>query len=315
VYGLSESRPRLRRGWVSVLALAAFAPTTPSCDVSDEGLGAITLRGDAAPRPDGAAVGTRPIDEPAPDAAVADADESPDAAMAPPVPGPGGPTPEGLPDAAPPAPDAGRPPEALLLVGDADLSPGDTVLSRRLAALGFRVLTRQILNEGNATAAVQMARTATLVVISSSVPNGTGVARQTGALAVPILCSSAAFLDDLGISGEEEQGEVRFAQSALQILAPGHPLAAGRIGRVMVSRGLSSFSYAQITGDAIAIAGLVGDRDDVGIVGLEKGARSTLGPAPARRVGWFALEATFPGLSADGWALFDAAVRWLLEAP
>ena len=249
------------------------------------------------------------------DAAIADADEAPDAAVVPPVPPPEGPAPVGLPDAAPPAPGAGPPPEALLLVGDADVSPGDTILSRRLAALGFRVLTRQILDEGNATAAVQIARTVALVVISSSVPNGTGVARQTGALAVPILCSSAAFLDDLGVSGEQEQGEVRFNQRALRILAPGHPLAAGRTGRVMVARPLSSFSAARITGDAIAIAALVGDPDDVGIVGLEKGARSALGPAPARRVGWFALEATFPGLSPDGWALFDAAVRWLLQAP
>ena len=315
MYGLSVSRPRLRRGWASALVLAAFAPTTPSCDVSDEGLGAVTLRGDAAPPADGPTTGTRPIDEPSPDAIPADAVVASDAAMAPPGPPPEGPAPGSVPDAAPPARDTGPPPEALLLVGDADLSFGDTILSRRLAGLGFRVQTRQILNQGNANAAVQLARTFALVVISSSVPNGTGVARQTGALAVPILCSSPAFLDDLGISVELQEGEVRFNQSALQILAPGHPLAAGRTGRVTVARNFSSFGATQIAGDAIAIAALVGDQDDVGIVGLEKGARSTFGPAPARRVGWFALEATFPGLSADGWALFDAAVRWLLGAP
>lgn len=63
---------------------------------------------------------------------------------------------------------------------------------------------------------------------------------------------------------------------------------------------------------AIVIASLPGDEGEVAIFGMERGALGAFGPVPARRVGWFALAETFPSLNRDGWALFDASVRWLL---
>ena len=153
------------------------------------------------------------------------------------------------------------------------------------------------------------------MVLTSSVPSGTGVARQTGRLPVPILCSSAVFFDNLGIAQENEEGLTNQGEAFLEIVAPGHPLAAGRTGTIRVVRGAGSFGSAQTVAGAVPIASIVGDDDEVGIVGLERGAAGALGPAPARRVGWFALEQTFPTLNPDGWALFDAAVGWLLAAP
>jgi hypothetical protein len=45
---------------------------------------------------------------------------------------------------------------------------------------------------------------------------------------------------------------------------------------------------------------------------VDPGAALTTGTAPARRASVFLTYDSPPVLSGDGWALFDAAVRWLL---
>ncbi len=312
VCGLSEGRPRLRRKRSGLLWLVVLAAMPSSCDVSDEGLFGTVFRRDggvtrSAPRAAGDAGA-------APGAGPSTSVEGPAAGdAAAPAPPAGGPLPPPI-DAPPPTAVAVAR-TALLLVGEQPLSMGDTIVSRRLSLLGFQVTVHEIAGAAAATAAVEAARGYALVVLTSSVPAGTGVARQTGEVPVPMLCSSAGFFDDLGISQENEEGAINPGEIQLRIVAPEHPLAAGRAGVVRVARVAGLFGSAQTVPGATPIATLLGDDDEVGIVGLERGAPGAFGPAPARRVGWFALEQTFPALTPDGWALFDAAVRWLIAPP
>ena len=65
---------------------------------------------------------------------------------------------------------------------------------------------------------------------------------------------------------------------------------------------------------AIVIATIAEEADEAVMFGLEKGAANRIGPAPARRVGWFAEEEAFLSLNNAGWALYEAAVRWAIGA-
>jgi hypothetical protein len=309
---LPDGQPRLRRESVRRLLLATLASFPVSCDINDGGLESLYLRRDAGAVRDGAATAAPPAPTPSPgDAGPPSIDPPPGLppldAAAPDGPAPG-PAP---PDAGLPPPDTAPPAPVLLLVGDPDLSPGDEIVARRLTFLGFGVAVRAITSPAAAAAAVQAAPGYALVVLTSSVPPGTGVARETAAIAVPLLCSSPFFFDDLGISQENEEGSINAGEVTLEILEPDHPLAAGRSGTVRVVRTPGLFGSAQTLPGAVPIAAIAGNEEEVAIAGLERGAGTPFGPAPARRVGWFALENTFPTLTGDGWALFDAAVTWL----
>jgi hypothetical protein len=301
-----------------MLLAVGFACTLAACDINDAGLVGLTVRDGGArrdgqglpdPGPGGAGGSGGVLDAgmavqtdgaPAEGELAPDGPVAPDAADAPGAPPMTGPTP---------------PRPVLLLVGDQDLSPGDEIVLRRLQFLGFRVQAREVEDEDDASDALQAARSVDLVVISSSLPAGTGVARQTGMLPVPILCSNNVFLDDLGISAENEEGESNPEETQLRILAPAHPLAGGRRGLVRVVRAPGVFRSAEVLAGTIPIAAIAGDDEQVSIVGLEKDASTPFGAAPARRVGWFAQEDTFTALNSDGWSLFDAAVKWLVPAP
>ena len=76
------------------------------------------------------------------------------------VPGvpPEGPLPPLVDAGSPPSAPGAGPPPVLLLVGGGALSVGDTFVSRRLGALGYRVTVRGISNEVSATAAIEAAR-------------------------------------------------------------------------------------------------------------------------------------------------------------
>ena len=102
----------------------------------------------------------------------------------------------------------------------------------------------------------------------------------------------------------------RRAKATSRIVASGHPLAASRSGEVRVVNQPRPFGYGQPVAAAVRIATIVEDQE-VLIFGLEKGAAGRFEPAPARRVAWFGLETTYLSLNDNGWALFDAAVRWL----
>jgi hypothetical protein len=313
-----------------LILLAIVVPWALSCGVQDEGLGRVSQiagdggrdglsiaqtdarsdggqpRTDAPARLDGARDGYSPpqpdrdAGAPAPDGARPVDVRPPPDATAPDV---------RPPDTAPPPPDVAPGTQALLLIGDGMISPGDEAVRAHLAMMGFQVQVKQAANDQQAAEARMLAAGVALVVMSNSLPQGSGLPMQLRDVATPILCSKGALWDNLGI-GQPQGTSVASSETNIQIRAE-HPLAAGRRGEITVTSQGRPFSLGVPVPAATRVATIYGEPNEVLIFGLEKGAAGRFGPSPARRVGWFAHESTYLALNENGWALFDAAVRWL----
>jgi hypothetical protein len=316
---------------VGLLLLTAALASAAACDVKDEGLRPVVSvgSGDAATaatdarrdgRETGPSIDPVPADAPAPRPDGGPERDGPPRDTAAPIDAPAPPADTRPTDTAapqppdtappPPPPDAPPPPPAvLLLVGDAMPSEGDRSLATRLAALGFKVDTKQVADEAQTTDARAMAASYALVVLSASLPQGSGLPAQLRSLAVPILCNKPVFADNLGI-GRPGLSAIASAEQGLQIRAPEHPMAAGRRGYVLVVSQRRPFGLVLVVPAAVIIATIAEEPEEAVIFGLEKGAADRFGPAPARRVGFFAQEQTFLSLNDAGSALFEAAVRW-----
>ena len=116
--------------------------------------------------------------------------------------------------------------------------------------------------------------------------------------------------DDYGLAGPI--GEVDYGSRAgttVSVVAPAHPLAAGRSGTVTIQRRRSRVTWARAAASATVVARSGTGRDDL----HDRGR-----PAARRRPAGGRLPDELPDLRAtrrrrsppDGWAMFDAAAAW-----
>jgi hypothetical protein len=323
--GLAEVQDAL--GAAAGGASGAKAPAT-----SNGGSGGGQLHDGAAP----AAGGAMATDAAAPARGGAGGSAAADVAARDPAPPDAAPTaadvmvtmpgPEGPMDAAPPPPDLPPPPpdlpppppdlppphQALVLVGGDGPAPGDGAVEKRLGGLGFKVTVIVVRTEGDARDARQTAQRQDLVFLSSTLQSWTGMAGQFRDLPVPIICTEPELLDNLGLGqpGNPDQGP---GEQDIAIVNQDHPLANGRSGVVEVTSRDTRFGWAFASNAAVRVAIVPGEPSHATILALEKSGGFS--GAPARRVGWFALEPAFPLLNGAGWGLFDAAVKWATGGP
>lgn len=212
---------------------------------------------------------------------------------------------------------AAHPPGVLLVVGGLPLEAGDVRVKERLEDLGCRVTAKTALqtlpSDATGMALVAISST-TLTADVLDVPGElTAKFRDTE---TPVLTWEPRLFYDLGmIAGSVHQkdwGALR-DQTRLVVMNPSHPLAAGMSGKVVVNLQPNHLSWGRVRGDAIRIATLEGDPDRAAIFAYEAGAAMPGRIAPARRVGLFLFDTTSVQLSPQGWALFDAAIRWSMN--
>lgn len=191
-----------------------------------------------------------------------------------------------------------------VLVTDATPSPGDRDLIERLGALGIQV-TRSV--DGIVDPSAQDAPELVIVTRRAS---------QTAARAaasVPLPLIGWGRLESLGLASESG---ALLDVDAIQITAPGHPLAAGLDGRVEVFRGRGKLGWGEPGADAEVVARAESGQP----VLVQHPAGATLADdttAPAPRVALFLTEdGAAPWLLTDaGRALVHAAIHHLLGAP
>jgi anti-sigma factor RsiW len=212
---------------------------------------------------------------------------------------------------------AAAPRQVLFVVGHAPLDTGDRAVLERLEKQGYRVTAK-----AEAAVTEADARGATFVAISStalvrdvlSVPGE--LMTKFRSLAVPILTWEPRLFYDLGmLPGAVHHTDWAATKnlSTVSIVTPAHPLAGGLSGRVVLTTAPAQLSWGRAREEAIRIATLEGSPEKSAVFAYDRGASMPGLVAPARRVGFFLFDKTALQLTPQGWALFDAAVRWCSE--
>ena len=195
--------------------------------------------------------------------------------------------------------------EALFVVGNTSLNSGDQAVKDRLEFLGFNVT---VVDDQASTTAD--ADDKGLVVISSTVISGS-VNTKFKDVTVPLVNWESALFDDLDmVGGFGEYGSIG-GLTEIEIINSIHPLGGGlSAGSTTVYTSGANMSWGTPNANAIKIATVTGDPDQLAIFGFETGTLMDGINAPARRVGFLLHDIGASLLNADGFALLDAAILW-----
>jgi hypothetical protein len=183
----------------------------------------------------------------------------------------------------------------------AQLNTADGLTRARLQGLGYTVTV-----VGDAASTSADASGKQLVVISST-SFASNIGSKFRTTTVPIVTWEHALWDDLGMTAAA--GTQVGGQTSLAIVTPGSPLAAGLSGTVAISTAADTLPQGSPNGNATIVARLPGTTT-ASDFGYDTGAAMPGLTAPARRVGLFLGDNTAATFTANGWALFDAAVVW-----
>lgn len=158
-----------------------------------------------------------------------------------------------------------------------------------------------------------------LVIISSVVSARDMVGTSFRDVPVPLLTWESDLFDSLRFTGSkkgQDFGSIEKEHYINVVNAPS-PLAAGvPAGKRWVYPRDAEMSWGKPAPAAIVIATVPGEPDEAVIFAYEKGVTMDYDfIAPARRVAMFPGNRSFDALSADGSALFDAALDWAVESP
>jgi hypothetical protein len=182
------------------------------------------------------------------------------------------------------------------------------VIYERLEAAGLAV---SVVRDDAATTASADGKV--LVAISESVESARVGAKFAG-VSTPAFVAEPSVFDDMGMSGlawNTDYGDAA-GQTAISIVDPAHPLAAGLNGLVTVTNAPDKYIWGRPAATARVLATLSGAAARAAIFGYEVGARMVGRDAPGRRVGWFAGRDVAAKLNAQGLRLLDAAIRWAI---
>jgi hypothetical protein len=200
--------------------------------------------------------------------------------------------------------------EALLVVEDAAaLRPSDVALRERLTELGYGVFIKK----GPEVLAAH-ADGAEMVFLSESTFSPT-VDGRLNAVRTPVVSAEPALWDDLGMVGSGWQVDFgdEPGQTRLDIVYPAHPMAAGLSGTVTVASAPGKFLWGKPAATAVAIATIDDQPGKVAVFGYPTGVFMVSATAPGRRAGLFMGRDVPATLTADGWKLVDAAIRWAAQ--
>ena len=194
-----------------------------------------------------------------------------------------------------------------------DIVAADAKVQAHLVALGYHV-TFADQKEPASVATGQ-----DLVVVSSGV-SAHVVEGKYKSLPIPLVTWEAYIQPHMGMTGKKEDtdfgtrdGKVRY----LWMVNAPHPLSAGLpAGLLNVMQKGAPMNWGRPGPGAIVIATFPGELDKSPLYAYERGATMDgENLAPARRVMIFLDNVTFPLVNESGLKLFDAAIRWALEAP
>jgi len=192
--------------------------------------------------------------------------------------------------------------EAAFIVGSTSLGAGDAAVQSTLVAMGYTVI---VIDDGACSASDANGKA--LVVISATVKDRTvgGTFRD---VTVPVLLWEHGIYDEMNMATSKG---TQNKQTQADIVDAAHPMAAGLSGTVTVYASKDYTTWAVPTAAADVVATVRGDASKAVLFGYEAGdVMVSSFVAPAKRVGVFVDADSASKLTADGQALFEAAVNW-----
>ncbi|MCB9129699.1 MAG: DUF362 domain-containing protein [Anaerolineales bacterium] len=199
--------------------------------------------------------------------------------------------------------------QTVLFIGSTNpLENRDQILVNHLATSGYGITVR---SQTQATAADAL--DADLIIISDSV-DSTNVNTKFRDLSIPVMVWESSLFDDMNMTGTVSNTDYgsQASQTQVNIVSSGHPLAAGLpAGLVTTTAASQSYLWGKPSATAAVAARIAGSPDHAAIFGYDAGDSMVGMKAPARRVGFF--NGYGSDFTANGWALYDAAVKWALE--
>lgn len=197
--------------------------------------------------------------------------------------------------------------KSVLFICIMDPSESDALAISRLEGLGLTVTALDHLSAGDE----DPAKYGLLMISSSTSSSSLNVLPEYMTTKAPIFSWEHALMDELLIS--IANGPLDAAPMDFVIVAPKHPIAvaAGLSGKVAIFTESNQLHTAVVEcGTAVA---MIDGTDKLGLLAIEKGEKLADGsPAPARRVQYAAGDICWTNVTADGWKLFDAGVKWAM---
>ena len=194
--------------------------------------------------------------------------------------------------------------EALMVVGDTELSLGDQIVRERLEERGFQI---EVIDDDVVTN--QDGRLKDIIFVSSTV-TPSSIGEDLTHIPTPVFSwdpFSYSFLRLTGHNYNDDFGFTQDAISEIEIVKEGHPMAAGKSGAVKIYNIVQRLPFGVVSGDLSVVIAEAGGAPV--IFGNEQGGDSY---SQARKVA-FPLRGDFIHLfSPEGWDLFDAAIDWAL---
>ncbi len=206
----------------------------------------------------------------------------------------------------PPAPEDSN--ELLFVVQDRNLTDDDRTIYDRLIQNGYDVdiLAQQHVSVGSAA-------NKAAVLISESVNANDITGTFTDSEVPCIVCEPYIFNHMKMTAGKEDTDFGKASASSLVIENPLHDLAAGLSGTVPVLENPIQASWGKPAPTAEVIASWENYPDRAAIFAYERGMQMQGLQAPARRVGFYFNDGIALETTEQGWALFDAAVKWAAD--
>jgi hypothetical protein len=203
--------------------------------------------------------------------------------------------------------DASVPCGAVLLVVGVANNAGDKAMAMRLMQMGCTVTTVD-----DSTVSATDAAGKSLAIVSETV-QASMVAGKLKLITIGLIDMQPQLLDDMSFTAHTQATDWDLgAMEQLVTVTAGHPLAAGLSGAVPILTEVASVAWgAPDSTAAIKVAAFPATPTRFFLFGYETGAAMSLNSkAAGRRVAFLASRDAVTKLNANGWALFDAAVRW-----
>lgn len=196
--------------------------------------------------------------------------------------------------------------DVLYVVGSTTLNSGDQAIYNRLTSAGHTVILKSQYSVQTSDATGK-----DLVLISSTV-NSTNIGSKFRNVTIPVMCYESNLFDDMKMTNTSSGYDYGVSSASKTEILLSHPLTVGVTGTVSVFTGSTNNNWGKPSSSAIKAAKIPGSSYKYQVFGYETGAQMSGLTAPARRIGFFLEDANATMLTANGWKLFDNAVKWAL---